>query len=179
MRKIKDFLRANIDRKVLIVPVGFPGSGKSTLFKELSKDFDIEKVSFDDIRIEYYRKKHPFDNRNDREIYKDAFLLSKKDKLNLKKVAREKIKQSDKRIIYLDNTNLTKKSRRTFLLECNDFVKVGVFFDVPLDVCIQRQFVPYRDKFVSPKVIKQLSEVLQPPEIDEFNVVFKIKNGSV
>ncbi len=175
MRKIKDFLKANKHKKILIVPVGVPGAGKSTLFENLSKDFDIKKVSYDDIRINFYRNLHPLDKRSNREIYKDAYLFTSKEKLNLKKEAKKQIKEAKENIIYLDNTNLTRKSRRPFLLEFSDFIKAGVYFDVPVEKCIERQFYPDRDKFVSPKVIYQHYQILEPPQIGEFDIVFKVK----
>ncbi len=174
MRKIKDFLKANKDRKILIVPVGLPGAGKSTFYKDLSKEFDIKKVSYDDIRLEFYRRFHPYDTRPDRQIYKDAYIFSSKRKLNLKKEAKDQIKHTRENIIYLDNTNLTKKSRRPFLLEFNDFVKAGIFFCISARECIKRQYNKDRDKFVSPKVIEDMEKVLQPPELDEFDIIFKI-----
>ena len=59
MKVLKDILKANEDRKIIIMPVGISGSGKTTLFKDLKEDFDIEYISFDKIRVDIYRKYFP------------------------------------------------------------------------------------------------------------------------
>ncbi|MDQ7056314.1 MAG: AAA family ATPase [Persephonella sp.] len=73
MKTLRNILSNNQNRKILIMPVGISGSGKTTLYRQLSEHFDIECVSFDQIRTEIYRKitgKEEIKKENYREIYR-------------------------------------------------------------------------------------------------------------
>ncbi len=181
MKALEKILKANKDKKILIMPIGLSGSGKTTLYKTLSNQFDIEYISFDKIRIDEFLKENPhlkiFDKRK---IYREAYKYSSEKKLKLLRIAKEKFITTDKKIVYIDNTNLTKKSRNKFLCEAKDFLKISVFFKPNPELCIKRQFLEERDKFVSPKIILQQLETLEEPDLEEFDIVIKnlVKNKS-
>ncbi|WP_293447562.1 AAA family ATPase, partial [Persephonella sp.] len=109
MKMLKNILSNNKNRKILVMPVGLSGSGKTTLYKELSKDFDIQLISFDRLRIDIFRKE------TGKTDYREAFKYISQKKIKLLPIAKDIFRKTKKNIIYIDNTNLKKKSRNKFL----------------------------------------------------------------
>ena len=170
MRVLREILKANKDRKIIIMPVGISGSGKTTLYKNLSKEFDIEHISFDKIRIEKFLENNPDKKEN---IYREAYKYINENKIKLLPIAKKKMKETNKNIVYIDNTNLKKKARHKFLCETPDWLKIGVFFKPVLNLAIKRQKNKDRDKYVSPKVIEEQFKILEEPSLEEFDILIK------
>jgi len=173
VKLLKNILSNNKNRKILIMPVGLSGSGKTKLYKELSKEFDIQLISFDRLRIDIFRKE------TGNTDYREAFRYISQKKIKLLPIAKDIFKRATKNIIYIDNTNLKKKSRNKFLCIADGFLKIAVFFEPDIKECIKRQLIKGRDKTVSPSVILQQMENLEPPDFDEFDIIIKkrLKNG--
>ncbi|WP_456465321.1 AAA family ATPase [Persephonella sp.] len=173
MKLLKNILSNNKNRKILIMPVGLSGSGKTKLYKELSKEFDIQLISFDRLRIDIFRKE------TGNTDYREAFRYISQKKIKLLPIAKDIFKRATKNIIYIDNTNLKKKSRNKFLCIADRFLKIAVFFEPDIKECIKRQLIKGRDKTVPPSVILQQMENLEPPDFDEFDIIIKkrLKNG--
>ncbi|NPA53770.1 MAG: ATP-binding protein [Aquificae bacterium] len=170
MKILKDILKANKNKKILIMPIGLSGSGKTTLYSNLSKDFDIEYISFDKIRLDEFLKTGA-KIKDKKELYKKAYEYSNKQKIKLLPIAKRKLKETKKNIVYIDNTNLKKKARNKFLYDAKDYLKIAVFFKPDKNLSIKRQFLKNRDKFVSPKVIKEQFEILEEPSLKEFDII--------
>ncbi len=172
MKVLKDILKANKDRKILIMPIGLSGSGKTTLYKNLSKDFDIEHISFDKIRLEEFLKTG-VKIKDKRKLYREAYKHVNENKIKLLPIAKKKLKETDKNIVYIDNTNLKRKARNKFLHEAKDYLKIAVFFKPDIQLSVKRQFLENRDKFVSPKIIQEQFTMLEEPTFEEFDIIYK------
>ena len=173
MKVLKNILSNNKNRKILIMPVGLSGSGKTTLYNELSKDFDIQLISFDKLRVDIFKRE------TGQSDYRQAFRYISQKRIKLLPIAKDIFRKTKKNIIYIDNTNLKKKSRNKFLCIADDFLKIAVFFEPDIKECINRQMIKGRDKSVPTSVILQQSENLEPPNFDEFDIIVRkrLKNG--
>lgn len=178
MRLLKDILSNNLDKKIIIMPIGVSGSGKTTIYKKLKDYFDIEYISFDRIREEIYKNetgKEVITKQDYRKIYR--FISDKK--IKLLPIAKKKMVETNKNIIYIDNTNLKKKSRNKFLHVGKNFLKIAIFFYPDIKEVIKRQYNEDRDKFVPASVITEQAKMIEPPELGEFDIIIKkgILNG--
>jgi len=106
----------------IIILVGLPGSGKSTYLKQLG----VSAISSDDLRGLL------MDDVTNQTIHRQVFRF-------VREILKERIALG-REISYVDATNLTVRDRRPY-------IKIGdlygcqveaVFFDVPLEVCKQR-----------------------------------------
>jgi uridine kinase len=172
MKLLKDILSNNRDKKILIMPIGIFGSGKTTLYQRLKKEFDIEYISFDRIREEIYKKEKNLQSIK-KEDYKEIYRFINENKIKLLPIAKEKMKKSHKDIIYVDNTNLKRKSRNKFLCISKGYLKIAIFFYPNLKKAISRQYRNDRDKIVPPSVILQQYQIIEPPGFDEFDIIIK------
>lgn len=147
--------------------IGIQGSGKSTLSKKLSKDFNCDIISTD-----YVRKTHP--GIDEKLVWVTVYdLLAEHVKAN-------------KDAIY-DATNVTPKVRRRFF---NELFKRGVkpnviayFLDTPMNVCYER-VVKRNEKpdelYLPLEVIGSYSKTLIPPYLSEgFLEIRTVKEGEV
>ena len=68
---------------------------------------------------------------------------------------------------YVDATNLSIHERRQWIKMAKSFgyEVQAVFFDVPLEVCLERN--RSRDRSVSEDVMRKMSEKLKPPAFEE------------
>jgi len=174
MKWIKDFLKTNKDKKILIMPIGISGSGKTTLYNKLKEEFDIEHVSFDKIRVEHFLKIFPeYKDKPISEIYKKAYFYASESKLKPLRIAKKQILETDKNIVYVDNTNLKRKTRNKILHIANGFLKLGIYFNVDLKEAIERQTLENRDKYISPKLIKEQLEMKEEANLKEFNLIVR------
>ncbi len=172
MKWLNQFLNKNKNKKILIMPIGISGAGKTTLYRNLSQNFSIEYISFDKIRVEHFLNNFPeYKNKPFFEIYKKAYFYASESKLKLLKIARQKILKTEKNIIYIDNTNLKKKSRRKFLNIKPELIKIGIYFEIDLKTAIDRQENIKRDKKISSKIIEEQFKMLEKPEKNEFNII--------
>jgi len=68
---------------------------------------------------------------------------------------------------YVDATNLTPQERQHWIKLAKDYQYEvhAVFFDVPLDVCIERH--ARRDRVVPEDVMRRMASKLKPPTFEE------------
>lgn len=149
---------------LLIVPIGPSGSGKSTLFNKLKeKVSNLDSFSFDTLRHEWY----------DRDNYERAWKASTEDSQFGAK-AQQRFDQMLKtgRSIYLDNTNLTPKSRRQFIekARARGYKSVAYVFNVDIDTLIARQ-TTRTDKTVPEQAVRQQFGAVKLPQPGEFDQV--------
>jgi predicted kinase len=140
---------AKPSKGVVVLAIGLPGSGKSTWFKRrgvtpLSSDL-LRTVLFDDITEQRYQH---------------LVFSTLRSILRARMIARMPWN-------YLDATNLSPKERRTWIQMAREFgYEVhGVFFDVPLEVCLDRN--RRRQRMVPEDIMRNMAAKLRPPSFDE------------
>jgi predicted kinase len=134
---------------IVVLAIGLPGSGKSTWFKRhnvtpLSSDM-VRSLLFDDIREQRFQ---------------DLVFSNLRSMLKARLIARRPMN-------YVDATNLTPHERQNWIKLAKDYnYEVhAVFFDVPLQVCIERH--QRRDSVVPEDVMRRMAAKLKPPTFDE------------
>jgi predicted kinase len=129
--------------------VGLPGSGKSTWFKRHS----ITPLSSDMVRSLL------FDDPGEQK-FQELVFSTLRSMLRARLIARRATN-------YVDATNLTPQERQNWIKLAKDFgYEVhAVFFDVPLEVCIERH--QRRDRIVPEDVMRRMSAKLKPPTFEE------------
>ncbi|MCS7026203.1 MAG: AAA family ATPase [Bryobacteraceae bacterium] len=138
-----------MQRPRIVLLVGLPGSGKSTWAARqnlpvLSSD-EIRRLLLDD----------PADQRANRRVFQILrFLL--KQRLALRRA-----------LSCVDATHLTRAERRPYLAlaEIYDCEVEAVFFDVPLEVCKDRN--RSRSRVVPEDVLDRMAARLEPPTLEE------------
>jgi predicted kinase len=133
----------------VVLAIGLPGSGKSTWFKRR----EVTPLSSDLVRTLL------FDNVTEQR-YQDLVFSTLRALLRARLVARMPVS-------YVDATNLSAHDRRGWIKMARDFGYdvQAVFFDVPLEVCIDRN--RRRDRVVPDDVMQRMSSKLRPPSFDE------------
>lgn len=134
---------------IVVLAIGLPGSGKSTWFKRhkvtpLSSDM-LRSLLFDDIREQRFQ---------------DLVFSNLRSMLKARLIARRPTN-------YVDATNLTPKEREHWIKLAKDYnyEVQAVFFDVPLEVCIERH--QRRDRVVPEDMMRRMAAKLKPPTFDE------------
>jgi predicted kinase len=133
----------------VILAIGLPGSGKSSWFKRhnitpLSSDM-LRALLFDD----------PTEQR-----FQDLIFSNLRSMLKARLIAHRPVN-------YVDTTNLTAHDRHSWIKLAKDFgyETQAVFFDVPLEVCLERN--QKRDRIVPEEVMRRFAEKLKPPAFEE------------
>ncbi len=142
--------RSPLDPKGFVVlAIGLPGSGKTTWFKRrgvtpLSSDM-LRSILFDDITEQRYQ---------------GLVFSTLRSLLRARLIARMPWN-------YVDATNLSPHERRQWIKMAQSFgyEVQAVFFDVPLEVCLERN--GKRDRPVASDVMEKMAERLKPPAFDE------------
>ena len=136
-------------RQRVYVLVGLPASGKSTWLAERG----VTALSSDAMRLLLR------DNEADQTIHGVVFA-------ELRRLLRRRL-ELGAMASYIDATNLTRKERRQWIkiadwygAEC-----VGVYFDVPLAVCLDRNAA--RQRVVPVEAMERLAMRLTPPALAE------------
>jgi predicted kinase len=134
---------------VVVLAVGLPGSGKSSWFKR----HNITPLSSDVVRTLLFDD--PTEQR-----FQDLVFSNLRSMLRARLIARRPMN-------YVDATNLTPHERHNWIKLAKDYgYEVhAVFFDVPLEVCIERH--QRRDRTVPEDVMRKMSAKLKPPAFDE------------
>ena len=132
-----------------MLAIGLPGSGKSSWFKRhnitpLSSDM-LRSLLFDDPAEQGFQ---------------DLVFSNLRSMLKARLLARRPLN-------YVDATNLTPHDRHSWIKLAMDYgYEVhAVFFDVPLEVCLERNH--RRPRVVSDEVMRQMSAKLKAPTFDE------------
>jgi predicted kinase len=134
---------------IVVLAIGLPGSGKSSWFKRhsivpLSSDM-MRSLLFDNVREQRYQ---------------DLVFSNLRSLLKARLIAKRPMN-------YVDATNLTPKEREHWIKLAKDYnYEVhAVFFDVPLEVCVERHH--RRDRVVPEDVMRRMAAKLKPPTFEE------------
>jgi predicted kinase len=134
---------------LVVLAIGLPGSGKSSWFKRhnvvpLSSDM-VRTLLFDDVREQRFQ---------------DLVFSNLRSMLKARLIAKRPMN-------YVDATNLTPQERHHWIKLAKDYgYEVhAVFFDVPLEVCIERH--QRRDRVVPEDVMRRMAAKLRPPAFSE------------
>jgi len=134
---------------IVVLAIGLPGSGKSSWFKRhnltpLSSDM-VRSLLFDDVREQRYQ---------------DLVFSNLRSMLKARLIAKRPMN-------YVDATNLTPHERQHWIKLAKDYgYEVhAVFFDVPLEVCIERH--QRRDRVVPEDAMRRMAAKLKPPTFEE------------
>ena len=133
----------------VVLAIGLPGSGKTTWFRRrgvtpLSSDL-LRNILFDDV---------------EEQRYQGLVFSTLRSLLRARLIARMPWN-------YVDATNLSVHERRQWIKMAKSFgyEVQAVFFDVPLEVCLDRN--RQRDRSVSEDVMRRMAEKLKPPVFEE------------
>jgi predicted kinase len=136
-------------RGVVVLAIGLPGSGKSSWFKRhnvtpLSSDM-MRALLFDDIREQRFQ---------------DLVFSNLRSMLKARLIAKRPMN-------YVDATNLTPQERAHWIKLAKDYgyEVQAVFFDVPLEVCIERH--QRRDRVVPEDVMRRMAGKMKAPAFEE------------
>jgi predicted kinase len=134
---------------IVVLAIGLPGSGKSSWFKRhnvvpLSSDM-VRSLLFDDIKEQRFQ---------------DLVFSNLRSMLKARLIAKRPMN-------YVDATNLTPQERQHWIKLAKDYnYEVhAVFFDVPLEVCIERH--QRRDRVVPDDIMRRMAAKLKPPSFNE------------
>jgi predicted kinase len=133
----------------VVLSIGLPGSGKSTWFKR----HNILPLSSDLVRILL------FDDVTEQR-HQDLVFSTLRSMLRARLLARRPWN-------YVDATNLSPHERRSWVKLAHDFgyEAHAVFFDVPPEVCIERN--RRRERNVPEDVMQRMASKLRPPKFEE------------
>ena len=133
----------------VVLAIGLPGSGKTTWMRRrgvtpLSSDL-LRNILFDDV---------------EEQRYQGLVFSTLRSLLRARLIARMPWN-------YVDATNLSIHERRQWIKMAKSFgyEVQAVFFDVPLEVCQERN--SKRDRSVSEDVMRKMAEKLKPPVFEE------------
>ena len=134
---------------IVVLAIGLPGSGKSSWFKRhsvvpLSSDM-VRSLLFDDVREQRFQ---------------DLVFSNLRSMLKARLIAKRPMN-------YVDATNLTPQERQHWIKLAKDYnYEVhAVFFDVPLEVCVERH--QRRDRVVPEDIMRRMAAKLKAPSFAE------------
>jgi predicted kinase len=140
---------APASKGTVVLAIGLPGSGKSSWFKRhnlrpLSSDL-LRELLFDDA---------------EEQRFQDLVFSNLRSMLKARLIARRPMS-------YVDATNLTPHDRQSWIKLAKDYGYdvQGVFFDVPLEVCMERHH--RRNRVVAEDVMRRMAAKLTPPTFEE------------
>ena len=140
---------ARASKGTVVLAIGLPGSGKSSWFKRhnihpLSSDL-LRELLFDDALEQRFQ---------------DLVFSNLRSMLKARLIARRPMN-------YVDATNLTPHDRHSWIKLAKDYGYdvQGLFFDVPLEVCMERH--QRRGRAVPEDIMRKMAGKLKPPTFDE------------
>jgi predicted kinase len=133
----------------VILAIGLPGSGKSSWFKRNN----ITPLSSDMLRMLL------FDDAQEQR-FQDLVFSNLRSMLKARLIARRPLN-------YVDATNLTPHERHSWVKLAKDYgyEVQAVFFDVPVEVCLERN--RRRDRVVDEDVMRRMAAKLKAPTFEE------------
>jgi predicted kinase len=133
----------------VVLAIGLPGSGKSSWFKR----HNITPLSSDMLRILL------FDDAQEQR-FQDLVFSNLRSMLKARLIARRPVN-------YVDATNLTPHERHSWIKLAKDYgyEVQAVFFDVPVEVCLERN--RRRDRVVDEEILRRMAAKLKPPTFEE------------
>jgi predicted kinase len=140
---------ARTSKGMVVLAIGLPGSGKSSWFKR----HDISPLSSDLVRALLFDD--PTEQR-----FQDLVFSNLRSMLKARLIARRPTN-------YVDATNLTPHERHGWIKLAKDYgyEVQAVFFDVPLETCLERNHK--RQRVVSDEVMLRMSDKLKAPTFEE------------
>jgi predicted kinase len=140
---------ARASKGTVVLAIGLPGSGKSSWFKRhnihpLSSDL-LRELLFDDAQEQRFQ---------------DLVFSNLRSMLKARLIARRPMN-------YVDATNLTPHDRQSWIKLAKDYGYdvQGVFFDVPLEICMERH--QRRGRAVPEEIMRKMAGKLKPPAFEE------------
>jgi predicted kinase len=133
----------------VVLAIGLPGSGKSSWFKRHS----IRPLSSDMLRELLFDDAHE-------QRFQDLIFSNLRSMLKARLIARRPMN-------YVDATNLTPQDRHSWIKLAKDYGYdvQGVFFDVPLEICLERNHK--RTRTVEDDVMRRMAAKLKAPTFEE------------
>lgn len=133
----------------MILAIGLPGSGKSSWFKR----HNITPLSSDMLRVLLFDDAHE-------QRFQDLVFSNLRSMLKARLIARRPLN-------YVDATNLTPHERHSWIRLAKDYgyEVQAVFFDVPVEVCLERN--RRRERVVDEDVLRRMAAKLKPPTFEE------------
>ncbi|MGZ4701283.1 MAG: AAA family ATPase [Ilumatobacteraceae bacterium] len=149
----------------LYVLCGPPGAGKSTWARENAGRLQAVVVCSDDVRRDLEAEgRDPWDGDS---VFAEVELRARG------------LLQADRSVV-LDATHFQRRYR-TYIRDVVsgiDVQRVGIWFVVPLEVCLQRNAgrdgVAFGDRRMSDEFVRALAEAFEPPGSDEFDEVVTV-----
>ena len=134
---------------VVVLAIGLPGSGKSSWFKR----HEITPLSSDLLRALL------FDDATEQR-FQDLIFSNLRSMLKARLIARRPTN-------YVDATNLTPHERQSWIKLAKDYgyEAQAVFFDVPVEVCLERN--QRRQRIVPEDVMRRMAAKLRTPTFQE------------
>jgi predicted kinase len=138
-----------LSKGTVVLAIGLPGSGKSSWFKR----HDIHPLSSDLLR------ELLFDDAQEQR-FQDLVFSNLRSMLKARLIARRPLN-------YVDATNLTPHDRHSWIKLAKDYGYdvQGLFFDVPLEVCLERH--ARRGRAVPEDIMRKMAGKLKPPTFEE------------
>jgi predicted kinase len=142
-------VHARASKGTVVLAIGLPGSGKSSWFKRhsihpLSSDL-LRELLFDDAQEQRFQ---------------DLVFSNLRSMLKARLIARRPMN-------YVDATNLTPHDRHSWIKLAKDYGYdvQGVFFDVPVEICLERH--QRRGRAVPEDVMRKMAGKLKAPTFEE------------
>ena len=150
----------------LFLIIGVPGSGKSTFIRDYvtyykENNTKVAAISRDDIRFSLLKEGEEYFS-HEKEVYKILW---------------ESINSalSEGKSVFVDQTSLTKASRRWLLDHVTGYDKVfAIWIDEKLDTCLERnEFRKGTKRYVPRGIIRRMFVQFEMPSIDEgFDAIY-------
>ncbi len=186
--EIENQIKNSRFKKIIILPIAPPASGKSTIAKTFTEKFGNKfyRIGYDDIRLEIFCEKE-YGNKNkytietaNTEIYQKAREYINRTKIDIHSILldriNKKLKEENQTIIFVDNTNATFKSRRKildFIQKRENVLKIALFiFNITFEEILKRN--EKRNINIKKSSIKQIYNTIAFPSLQEFNEIFLI-----
>jgi len=169
MQEIIDIIQtlcySDSSKRILISMVGIPGSRKSIVSEEISKQLGFDRVGIDDIRKEFKTVLYPGESFDDRLVFEESY-------------KRLKNALENKGLAIYDATNVYPKWRRKTNVITNYYydISICIFMDTGIINCIKN--TNEHDDPVSTEIIERMynSVCRFPPSLDEgYDIIFRCK----